>query len=236
MSSARANTAKVDKIRKLLALAENPAATTAEAEAFTAKAVALMAEYGIDEALLNSGEGREAGVADTILRFDSPFVRDKCLLAGVVALAMRCKPIILGVEPAMSVHVFGLPADVESVEMLMRSLLVQAAHEIGRAEIPKGEDLIAFKRSWWAGYGAAVDGRLREITAETLREAEERRNGGPSVELVLAGTSLAVMRAVDESYPRRGSVRKPKPSGPGAYSGYTSGHQADLGGLSPALE
>ncbi|MFT4299839.1 MAG: DUF2786 domain-containing protein [Aeromicrobium sp.] len=230
------NPDKVDKIRKLLALAEDSAATAAEAETFTAKAMALMAEYGIDEALLSAAPGQEAGVSDRLLRFDAPFVRDKCLLACVVALAMRCKPIILGTEPAMSVHVFGLEADVESVELLMRSLMVQAAHELIRAEVPRGEDLVAFKRSWWAGYGAAVDTRLREIAETTIQEAEERHRDGPSVALALADSSHAIADTVDHHYPHRGTVTKPEVSGPGAYEGYVSGHQADLTGLSPVLD
>ena len=43
---------RLAKIRKLLAQAEDPAATPEEASAFTAKAAELIAAYGIDAALL----------------------------------------------------------------------------------------------------------------------------------------------------------------------------------------
>ena len=43
---------KLARIRKLLAQAEDPAATTAEAEAFNAKAAELMARHGVDATLL----------------------------------------------------------------------------------------------------------------------------------------------------------------------------------------
>ena len=46
------------KVRKLLALAEDPAATTHEAETYTAKATQLIADYGIDRALLAAGRPR----------------------------------------------------------------------------------------------------------------------------------------------------------------------------------
>ena len=44
------------KVRKLLALAEDPAATTHEAETYTAKAAQLIADYGIDQALLAAAD------------------------------------------------------------------------------------------------------------------------------------------------------------------------------------
>ena len=42
----------LERVRKLLAMAEGDGVTQAEAEAFTEKAAGLMARYGIDRALL----------------------------------------------------------------------------------------------------------------------------------------------------------------------------------------
>jgi len=42
----------LDRVRKLLAKAEDESCTPPEAEALTAKAAELMAKYGIDRALL----------------------------------------------------------------------------------------------------------------------------------------------------------------------------------------
>ena len=44
----------LDRVRKLLAKAEDDGVTPAEAEALTAKAAELMARYGIDRALLGA--------------------------------------------------------------------------------------------------------------------------------------------------------------------------------------
>ena len=53
---------KLARIRKLLAQAEDPAATAAEAEAFNAKAAELMARHGVDAALLAAADpGRGVG-------------------------------------------------------------------------------------------------------------------------------------------------------------------------------
>ena len=44
----------LDRVRKLLAKAEDEGCTPEEAEALTAKAAGLMARYGIDRALLGA--------------------------------------------------------------------------------------------------------------------------------------------------------------------------------------
>ena len=49
---AEAAAALLDRVRKLLAKAEDESVTPAEAQALTAKAAELMARYGIDRALL----------------------------------------------------------------------------------------------------------------------------------------------------------------------------------------
>ena len=52
---------KLARIRKLLAQAEDPAATAAEAEAFNAKAAELMARHGVDAALLAASDPGSRG-------------------------------------------------------------------------------------------------------------------------------------------------------------------------------
>src|SRR4051812_22327348 len=57
--SGRLSDSVLAKVRAILRLAENPAATQAEAEAFLQKATALMAKYGIEQAMLH-GDGPDA--------------------------------------------------------------------------------------------------------------------------------------------------------------------------------
>ncbi|MGZ5400302.1 MAG: DUF2786 domain-containing protein, partial [Nocardioides sp.] len=54
------------RVRKLLTKAEDPAATTQEAQAYTAKASELMAAHGIDRALLAAREPSLDVVGDRV--------------------------------------------------------------------------------------------------------------------------------------------------------------------------
>lgn len=221
--------AKLELIRKLLTQAEDPAVTDAEAEAFTAKAMQLMAEYGIDEAMIAAAEKRDSRVADLILDFRAPYARDKCSMAGSVAHALRCRPVVRRRGTQVSVHVFGMDADLACMEMLVTSLLVQASHELGRTPIPHGEHPAAFRRSWWHGYSAAIYHRLLEIEAEAVAQADATRGDGqPSAALVLANRDHEVELAMNEAYPTLKSAARRRLSGRGMGAGFESGQRADL--------
>ena len=55
------------RVRKLLAMAEDPACTAAEAEAFTTKATELIAKYGVDRALLAAADPSSDIVGDRVI-------------------------------------------------------------------------------------------------------------------------------------------------------------------------
>ena len=65
------------RVRKLLAKAEDPACTPAEAEAFTAKATELIAKYGVDQALLAEADPARDPVGDRVVALDPPYALDK---------------------------------------------------------------------------------------------------------------------------------------------------------------
>src|SRR5215467_7562217 len=81
----------LDKVRKLLAKAEDPACTPAEAEAFTAKAAELIAKYGVDSALLAAADPTVDPVGDLVIEVLAPYALDKCTLLAGVANALRCQ-------------------------------------------------------------------------------------------------------------------------------------------------
>lgn len=228
------------KIRKLLALAEDPAATEAEAVAFTEKAMALMARHGIDEAMISEDAGPGV-VFDRRLPFAAPYARDKALLANHVALAMRCRAVTIRSGQDSVVHVFGLEADIRSVDTLVASLLVQATRELGRAEIPPSDHVAAFRRSWWAGFAVAVHQRLTEANRIAEEQVQAASAGSradpvddkPSVALVLAHRAEDIEDELARHYPRVKSAARRRLSGRGMRDGYLSGQRADLGG--PAL-
>lgn len=223
----------LDKVRKLLAKAEDDACTTAEAEAFTAKATELIARYGIDEALLTAADPGRDNVGDRTIMVDAPYVRDKATLLSFVADALRCKVVFRGGIGTGRVHLFGFSADLDRTELLYTSLLVQAAHALAAEWVPFGEDPRAYRRSWYRGFSAAVYRRLK--AAEARAEADATKSNpttqaGCSVALVLADRSTLVARAVADAYPKLRDAPQRKLSGSGTEAGYSAGQRADLGG------
>lgn len=216
---------RLSTIRKLLALAEDPAATPAEAAAFTEKAMALMARHGIDEALLATDSGNNGRVVNRRLAMPPPYARDKATLAAGIAQALRCKAIMLARNDSVVLQIFGFDADVRNADTLFTSLLVQAAHELAVAPIPDRAHPAAFRRSWWAGFALAVHARLQEAN----REAEEQVVGVPGVALVLAHRADEIEDAVAATYPKVRGARKRRLSGGGHAEGYRSGQRVDVG-------
>ncbi|ALX04829.1 DUF2786 domain-containing protein [Aeromicrobium erythreum] len=222
--------ATLRRVRQLLVLADDPGATPAEAQACRDKAEALMARYGIDAALLAAEGHRTSGVVDAYLRLDGPYLRDKATLAVHVAHALRCQSVLVGGERTTTVHVFGFEADVRGTEILVTSLLLQAAHELARVTVPPGEHTAAFRRSWWQGFAQAVYVRLRSVEDEARADAQaERSQEQPSVELVLADRSAEVESAMHARYGGLRRAPRRRLSGGGLADGYASGRRADLG-------
>ncbi len=229
------------KVRKLLAKAEDPAATAEEAETYTAKAAALIADYGIDRALLGEADPDSDVVGDRVVVLDRPYAQDKAALLGTVAARLRCQAVqrVRYVDGAkqISLHLFGYGADLERAELLYTSLLLQATSALGRSRPPRGESVAAYRRSWLSGFTSAVGRRLdasERRAAEQARAGDAARSGGGSVALVLADRSARVEARLDAEYPSLGRARRRTLSGSGAASGWATGQRVDLGGTGVA--
>lgn len=238
------------KVRKILAKAEDPAATPEEAETYTAKAAELIATYGIDRALLALADPTSDIVGDRIVVLDPPYALDKADLLSGVAIRLRCRSVqrVRYVENAkqISLHLFGYESDLLRSEILYTSLLLQATSTLARTPVPSWESAAAFRRSWLAGFTSAITRRLRDAEARAEQRAESQAEHGaehwaeqanglsktwqPSVSLVLADRSLEVANAVDTEYPRLSKAKGRQLSGSGGMAGWNAGQRADLGG------
>jgi hypothetical protein len=227
------------KVRKILAKAEDPAATPEEAETYTAKAAALVAEYGIDRALLAQADPDSDIVGDRVVVLDPPYALDKASLLSVVAVRLRCKSVqrrrYVDGSKQISLHMFGYESDLLRSELLYTSLLMQATSALTRSAVPRGESAAAFRRSWLAGFTAAIGRRLVDAEQRAQRQAEHRqeqaeRGTVPSLALVLADRSVVVEEAVQKEYPRLGRAQDRRLSGSGGMAGWQAGQRADLGG------
>lgn len=225
----------LSKVRKLLALAEDPAATTHEAELYTAKATQLIADYGIDQALLASADPAADPVGDRVITVDAPYAADKLDLLATVAQRLRCAAVRRTTRRAggkeLSLHLFGHASDLERTELLYTSLLLQSAHALARTPVPRHEHAAAFRRSWLAGFRMAVGRRLADAEARAETSAAGRfRATGASTALVLADRTAEVVQAMETAYPTLGTARPRSLSGSGAGQGWAAGQRADLGG------
>lgn len=162
----------LDRVRALLAKAESTD-FPAEAEAYSAKAQELIARHSIDEALA-------AGTAAEVVPFarrvgvDHPYENEKAALLDAVARANHCQT-VWSPELAFTT-VFGFDSDIDAVELLHTSLLVQANRAMAQAEPAGGKAgkarLKAFRRSFLIAYAVRIGERLEEAAATALAEAE----------------------------------------------------------------
>jgi len=193
----------LSRIRALLAKAESTS-FPAEAETFTAGAQSLMARHSIDHALLaaldqSSSEeptGRRIGI-------DNPYDSPKAMLLAVVAEANRCRTVWsrdLGFSTAI-----GFPADLDAVELLFTSLLVQATTAMLRAGSRTDgygrSRTRSFRHSFLSAYASRIGQRLAEATGtQTAKAASEPT--GRNLLPVLAARSEAVDEAVTAMFPK----------------------------------
>ena len=226
----------LDRVRKLLAKAEDEGCTPHEAEALTAKAAELMARYGIDRALLGAVRPDTDRPADRVFELDNPWAGIKAHLLAGLASALRCQCILLSRrEPGSRVHVFGYLSDLERADILFTSLLVQMARALALEPVPVyGGRAKAWRRSWMLGYCSAVVARVRAAeeaaVAAASSSADAGANGhGPSAAVVLADRAVTVRRHAEQAYPRTRKTRVTY-SGNGYQAGYQEGQKADIGG------
>jgi hypothetical protein len=213
------------KVRALLAKAESTTFPD-EAESLSAKAQELMARHRIDSALL-AGPG--GGTGGRRIWIDDPYASTKVSLLAAVARANGCRAVELG--NLGCVHVVGFPADLEVVELLHTSLLVQAASAMlaaGPQVDARGRSRTrSFRRSFLLAYAWRVGERLAAATAATEAAADAERGG--DLLPVLRRRDAEVDAAVDDAFPKLHDRRvAPATNAVGWGAGVAAADGADL--------
>ena len=221
---------QLERIRKLLAKAEDPAVTEAEAEAYNTKAAELVARYGIDQAMLAASGAASDEIGTLKIPMNDPYSRDKASLLTSVAYPLRCRTLLHRYgQKVDSVTVFGYRSDLGRVELLFTSLLLQASTQLTRVRPDgffPGESLAAYRRTWLHGFARAVHERLTQAEQEAVRTAVP--SAGKSAELVVRDRAQLVQHAFDSEY---GDLRAASPrrlSGSGYLDGHDAGTRANL--------
>jgi hypothetical protein len=223
----------LDRVRKLLAKAEDESATPPEAQALTAKAAELMAKYGIDRALLAAQRPETDRPSDRVITLANPWSRVKSHLLSGIASAMRCQCVILtGTKGATRLHLFGYESDLERADVLYTSVLMQMWHGMAAAELPEWtSNPRAWRRSWMLGFASAVITRVKESEAAATQAATQPTAPGAAkagAALVLADRNLVVQNSMRQAYPRTRTARVTY-SGSGYSDGHAKGQRANLG-------
>lgn len=130
----------------------------------------------------------------------------------------------LATEGRWTLHLFGHASDLDRVELLFTSLLLQATHGVVRAPSRSlsASGVAADRRAWLAGFTTAVHERL------TTAETEAVQAAGSSTDLVLVSRTALVEQAGDDYYGKT-QTRKRTLRGSGYSSGHAAGIRADLG-------
>ncbi|SCL56613.1 Protein of unknown function [Micromonospora citrea] len=220
----------LDRVRALLAKAES---TTypAEAEALTGKAQELIARHSIDQALLAGVAERADQPGGVRLDTDPPYAGAKALLVQEVAAANRCEAVWS--DDLGFTTVLGWPADLEAVELLYTSLLVQATAAMlrGRGERRArgaGRRTRDYDESFLNAFALRIGERLRAATEDADRRAAAET--GPERLLpVLASRAEAVRERLDTLFPGVTRARLTVRDADGWSSGTSAADRATLG-------
>ncbi|WP_448613808.1 DUF2786 domain-containing protein [Modestobacter sp. URMC 112] len=221
------------RIRALLAKAESTDFPE-EAEALSAKAQSLMARHSIDAAVL----GQRSGPAGTSVlarrvHLDDPHVEAKAAVVQAVGSANGVRVVL---HPALGlVTLVGAAEDLDLVELLATSLLVQAGRAMSVAAGTGGARArsTAFRRGFLYAFAQRIGERLEAARAQATAEATAAY--GSSLAPALAERARAVDTAVGELFPhlrRRGS-RVVDPAG--WHAGRRAADDAELGAARRAL-
>ncbi|CAL9532376.1 hypothetical protein SUDANB176_04079 [Streptomyces sp. enrichment culture] len=187
------------RIRALLAKAE-ATGFLEEAEALSAKAQELMARHSVDEALLAAQEPSGETPGACRIGVEPPYEQAKAVLLDAVATANHCRAVWN--EPLGFSTVVGFASDLEAVELLYTSLLVQATTAMTRAEAAQRaggrKRTKTFRQSFLAAYAHRVGTRLAAAAESQVSD---------DLLPVLASREVAVADRTDRLFPETTTTR-----------------------------
>jgi hypothetical protein len=223
------------RVTALLAKAESTSYPD-EAEALTAKAQELMTRHAIDVAAVEAERGGGARTSGRRIGIDDPYARARVTLLSEVARANRCRAVwSRGLGFAT---VFGAEGDLDAVEVLYTSLLVQATRAMVVARVPgpgaggraapSGAVTRSFRQSFLVAYAHRIGDRLRQVATAAAAEAAAGPGGGGLLP-VLARRADAAEAAAAAAFPNLKTFSATGRDAEGWVAGRQAADRADLG-------
>jgi hypothetical protein len=209
----------IDKVRKLLAMAEG-ASNVNEADAFSRKAAELIAVYRIDPARL-------AAAADDRLTVRSfpigrgAYVRARLALLQTIAEANSCRLVWQAGHDGAVALVAGFASDLATTEMLYTSLHAQASSRMSAERRSTGAATQRWRRSFLLGYANQV-GKMLIGTHETAAAAQ----GAEPANVALPALRARERQVAEYARTAFGRVVSARPASAATSTGWQAGQSA----------
>lgn len=231
-----------NKINALLLKAESTEFPE-EAEALTAKAMQLMSQYAIDEALLEATKTEKdprEKVETRIARVPKPYSMERMVILQQVAKAMGgymyyypqardgMKTALNSKDHSTKVGLIGFPSDLDRIWQMFESLIRQEAnarkYEIEGCYFEGQGQKKIWNKSFIRAFAYRIGSRLKEI----MQEGIDSQANSSSVALVFKGREQAVNEAVAAAGLGKGKSSQRQTSFAGAAAGRAAGNRASL--------
>jgi hypothetical protein len=214
----------VDKVRKLLAMAEG-SRNAHEADAFSRKAAELIAVHRLDPERLRAPTPGDDLAVRTFAMGRGAYVRARIALLQAIAEANGCRLVFAPDRAGTVAFVAGFTSDLESTELLYTSLHAQASARLSGERRATGAATQQWRRAFLFGYAAEAE----QMHAQSRSVAER---------VDRTGTVLPMLRARDQrvdefsrlSFGRVVTARRPSAaSATGWAAGRDEARRSDVG-------
>lgn len=221
----------VERVRKLLAKAESTANAN-EAEAFSAKAAALIAEHRLDPTRVKESLRSGQLVVRRVEIGRGAYVRARLSLLHAVAAHHDCELVWHNEAVGAVAIVAGFDDDVSLTEVLYHSLHTQAASQMAAIRQTRPGATQRFRRSFLFGYARRIDELLTESKAASTASASAAAAATTSGETLpdVAARTDRVKTFAAAQFGRVVRASAPKPAQASAWAaGHRAAGSADLG-------
>jgi hypothetical protein len=225
MTESSSNEKIVSRVQGLLAKAESTTFPE-EAEALVAKAQELMARYAIDEAVAQQRRATSARPEIRRITIEGPYITPKASLLSAIG---RANDVQVVYNRAGGASLMGFGADIEIVELLFASLLIQASSAMLRAPRDEvGSQVKAFRHAFLLAFAHRIGERLSEARASAVADAAAAH--GASLVPLFDARRSAVDELMRQEFPHARSAKTSVSHYGGYGAGRVAADRADIGG------